>query len=450
MERYIIKYLMDSTHDEWRKRYYDYMRLALDHHLWSYGNNISSSLERWIDHKQNYVIPKHGIVRFILSKIKSKPQRVKPVESNIRVTSDKAYKYKLLAIYQKPYLPDDTIEALHQLGITVEYAYDEGKVWTDAMGRLNSWYSKMKFLPFNEIIMDNHIEELKEIYTSLLDAIKQSKIDALVVFTAEPFEAKILIDIFRELGRISMELIHGIPGSKPTEENRVDYVLTYGDGIKRIFLDAGFEEEKVLVSGNSKYVKYPDLIKDHLRCSTDDVLVLTSASSVEHQHQWEYDNFSTNDRSLLIAYLYSVEAVLKRVGVTHARLRPHPIVDKHWLSQFVDMDFYEMDYLSLSESYAKATCCIGQNSTAVLEAIQSGVSYIVYEPGDGKHSLTGDKLIPLYDGSNPYLKVAYKEEDLEQMINAHYCPDIRVLNGFMECFKPEVIKEVLDKHCNNK
>lgn len=453
MERYIIKYLMDSTNDEWRKRYYDYMKMALDHHLWSYGNHINSSLERWIDHKQNYVIPKHGIWSFIQSTItKILPTLARPKkEMNYEVNLQKQnYTYRILAIYQKPYFPNETVKALYEIGIGVEFACDEGKIWTDAMSQLYAWFGRMRFAPFNEILNDSHIEELKEIYVNLFEAIKESNMDALVVYTAEPFESKILIDIFRDLGKISIECMHGIPGNSPMEEERVDYVLTYGEQIRDIFLKAGYPKDKVLVSGNSKYLSVPNLSNQIVRCTTEDVLVLTSVTSVPHQHSWKYDEFGINDRSLLITYLYSVESVLKKNGIKHARLRPHPMLDKQWLMNFIDKEFYELDFLSLQESFAKATCCIGQNSTAVLEAIQSGVTYLVYEPGDGIHSMCGGKFTPLFDGSNPYLKVANTEEELDEMIKSHYCPDLRVLNGFMECFKPEVIKEVLDKHCKKQ
>jgi hypothetical protein len=266
-----------------------------------------------------------------------------------------------------------------------------------------------------------------------------------LVHTAELFETKIFIDVFRDLGKISIELIHGVPGTSSRIEDRVDFLLVYGEKIRKNCIISGYNPQKVLVAGNSKYLGQPVQNPSSLRCYYEDILVLTSAPFAGHQHDWEFEMFPIFDRSLLITYLYSVENVLKKNGISHARLRPHPSVSKEWLAGYVDMDFYELDYLPINLSLEQATCCIGQNSTTVFEAIQSGVSYMVYEPGDGSFSMTGSLLVPPFDGSDSFLRIANTEEQLDEMIQSHYCPDIKILSEYFESFKPKVILDILSK-----
>lgn len=459
MERYILKYLMDSTLDEWRKRYYDYMKMQLDSTLWAFGNHTSVNHERTIEHQQNYVIPRkdslkgiYGILRRAFDRNFLKKKSLKKqasIQNQNNDTLKKHYDYKIFSAFHLPWLlPDESVRKINETGIYVDFISDSSKPWSQSITRLQNWYSSMKLLPFNEVISEIHVQELKAIYNQLVEDFRDSDYEAVMVFSAEVFEAKILIDVFRDLGKVSIELLHGIPGATLlTEAEKVDYFLVYGEQLKQDAIAMGCDKNKLYVAGDCKYTEnFQTPIQ--LRCSMEDVLVITSATWREYQCEWEFEKFAINDRSLLITYLYSVENVLKRNGLTHARLRPHPHVMKDWLSKYVDMDFYELDYLDLSESLDKATCCIGQNSTVVIEAINHGVSYLLYEPGDGKHYITGSLLYPPFDGSNKWLKVANSEEELDEMIKSRYSPSPRIGKQYMEPFKPEVIRDVLYSHRN--
>lgn len=462
MERYILKYLYDSTTDSWRKRYYDYMKMRLDSTLWAYGAHRGvGNLERTIEHQENYVIPrKHslkaisGILqRAIHRKFFTQRQHNHQVAIQQQLIDSKQIKYnnKVLCAFHLPWLlPDEAVRNINNIGVKVDFITDSDQSWSNTIQRMLQWYKRTELIPFNELIKDRYVSELKDIYNQLLADFSQTDYDAVLVCSTELFESKILIDVFKELRKISMELLHGIPAIDAKKEiARVDYYLVYGEKLRQNYIDLGCDAKRIAVVGNSKYVS-PFNIPKEVRCSLDDVLVLTSSTSSAYQFEWKYDDFSLNDRSILIAYLYNIESVLKQNGVTHARLRPHPHIKKEWLCKYIDTDFYKIDNLELTDSFNKATCCIGQNSTTVIEALLHGVSYIVYEPGDGKYSMTNAKLFPPYDGSDEGLRIANNEEELDEMIKSQYRPSPEFGLLYIEPFKPEVIRDLLENSKNAK
>lgn len=456
MERYILKYLMDSTRDMWRKRYYDYMKMQLDRTFWAYGKHASNNLERTIEHNENYVIPRkdtikgiYGILRRAYERKflkKKRLQKQTSIQHKAINAEQRTFDYKIFCAFHLPWLlPDESVKKINDVGIYIDFISDSSKPWSQSIVRLQNWYNSIILLPFNEQINEFHVQELKAIYDQLVEDFRKTDYDAVMIFSAELFEAKILIDVFREVGKVSVELLHGIPG--PTlkiESDRVDYFMVYGEQLIKDAMAIGCDKKKFYVAGDCKYIKAFNT-PTHLRCSMENVLVVTSATTDEYQYEMEFDKFAINDRSLLITYLYSIESVLKENGVNRARLRPHPHIMKDWLCRYIDTDFYEMDYLDLEDSINQATCCIGHNSTVVLEAINMGVSYMVYEPGDGIHQMTGRKLYPPFDGSNAGLKVAHSEEELDEMIKERYCPSAELGRQYMEPFKPEVIRDILEK-----
>lgn len=457
MERYILKYLYDSTQDEWRKRYIDYMKLTLDHQLWSIGRQFSNSLE-WKKNLNSFIILHRGAVtceigskikRLICKKIHNAFHiRQKRYEMHEQLThiEEKSYDYRALSVMGTSFMTDECKKSLLDVKIRVDSIFDwsySDCTWFRCVHQLLEWHKSMELLPFNEIIKETHVEELRRLYGALLEVLKNEDFDTVFVHTAELFETKIIIDIFRELGKTSIEIIHGIPGGNPLIEDRVDHLMVYGEQLRSNCIKYGFNPLKVHTLGNSKYCSNSISVPQSLRCSDEDVLVLTTATAVEHQHEWEYEKFSSNDGSLLVTYLYSVESVLKKNNIFHARLRPHPIISKEWLAQYVDLDFYQIDKLELSESLSRATLCVGQSSTVVLEAILYGVSYLVYEPLNEKLSTTWSHLNAPFDGSDPFLRVAHTEDELDEMIASEYCPDISLLGEYMEMFKPQVLLRVL-------
>ena len=458
MEKYILKYLQDTTQDEWRKKYYDYLKLHLDSMLWSFGSHVAAgNYERSVEHSENYVIPRKdtltaikGILgraidrKFFKQKRLQKQGDIQPKKAIQSTVKDS---HKVFFAYHLPWLiPDETVRSLNNEGIEIDFISDSSKPWYSSVTRLLNWYRSIQLVPFNEIIKDKYVGELKELYNQVLEDFRKTDYEAVFVYSGVVFEEKIFIDIFRDLNRVSMEIPHGYLGyTSIVEIDRVDYYLLYGERVRELSIKAGFDPKKLCVAGGCKYTKSLDEISS-LRNSLDDVLVLTSVTSFDEQYYWDYDQFTISDRSLLISYLYSIEKILKSNGVKHARLRPHPHVSKEWIMKYVDAEFYELDnQWNLEESLAKATCCIGQYTTVVFEAISQGVAYYVYEPGDGKYTMLKEKLFPPFDGSDPDLRIANSEEELDEMIKTHYSPAADLGRQYMEPFKPEVIREILEK-----
>lgn len=455
MEKYILKYLYDSTQDEWKRRYYDYLKMHLDNTLWEYGAHMGCNLERTLEHAKNFVIPRetpisaiYGILQRAFERKFLAMRRLRKqaaIQSTTESTTSEQREFKVFCAFHLPWLlPDESIKAMNEQGIDVDFISDISKPWSKSVSRLMHWYSDIQLLPFNELIKDQYINELHEIYNQVRDEFNKTEYEAVLLYNAGTFEAKFFIDVFRDINRISIELLHGLPGSDTLldEVKRVDYFGVYGDKIRENCLVQGCKKEKIVVVGDCKYA-HPISYPTRLRCEMNDVLVITATTSTNCEYGWNYDKFLLKDRSLLISYLYSIENILKGNGITHARLRPHPQVKKDWICRYIDMEFYEIDTLDLSQSIKKASCCIGMHSTVAIEALMYGVSYIIYEPGNGKASLIGVELYPPFDGVDSKWEIANTEEQLNMMIRKCYCPSTDLIKQYIERFKPEVIREIL-------
>lgn len=449
MEGYVLKYLYDRSNNPKEKRFLDYFKMQLDYRLYNYGMHQSSDFEslqrKHIEEiEQDKGLKKLLHPRRIWRKFKESLAASKKTIQTVTIgnlTSNKA-RYKVLSFVP---LNKNAVEELKRNGIAV-FHYGkpcfEGEVQLDSksLRAFDKFREELEYADFNQMLTDENYDALEATFRDAVEEFRASEIDAVLVWTSETVGCKFIIDVFKEIGRPSITLQHGLPGIySKTTEGRADYLCVWGKAIRDKYLKIGFDPTKVLVSGNAKYSSMPSA--EMLRCDLQDVLVLTSATSGDHQYEWQWELFPKYDRELLITYLYSLETVLKKNGVQHARLRPHPSVSKNWLVKYIDMSFYEMDREDFKTSLTKATLCVGQLSSTVLEAMQYGVSYIVYEPSeDGVHGLIGGVIVPPFDGSSKYLKVANTEEQLNKMIKEKYVPDMRLLDEYMVPFDGAVIR----------
>lgn len=446
MERYILKYLLDYSVDPRRNRLLDYLKYELDRRLWSMGNHLSNSFESslLLTSPKNDVKHKVSVLNAVKRCIRS-ILRTKNSSLNINVINleeKQQYSYKVLCLVSD--LPSETLSLLDKSGVRIVMLSNYNNKSDSAIGNLTRWFEKLELLSFNKLLMQKNAIELDELFKNVLNEVRKEKYDALLVKTSELFYEKFFIDIFKEIKKTSITLLHGLPGLYSLDtESRSNYLLVYGKQIKRNFECVGYESSRVLVGGNYKYCS--PLNTTSLRCSLENVLVLTTSTYNENQHEWEWTKFSIQDRSLVLTYLYSVEFVLKKIGCCHARLRPHPIIRADWFKDYINMDFYELDNEEYNVSLAKATLCIGPTSTAFLEAINKGVAYLVYEPGDGQVSMNNIPLVPPFDGTDKRLKIAHTEEQLESMIKQAYCPDVSLLNDYMQPFDINLLKKII---CN--
>ena len=452
MEQYILKYLYDSTSDSAMRRLMDYCKFQLDSRLWSAGRHMPYSY----DTQRDLAEFRSRSSQSLRSRCRAKIQQVKSlfVRPREEVLYDDFPKQKQTnqsyAVWSFVDIPLESRKRLENEGIeyyyTNVYASRLSGYITPALVEIHQWYeSYICNAPFNEIIKPQNAAYLERLYHQLVDELRALPIDAVLVRTSELFFEKLMIDAFREIGKPSITLLHGMPGIYTlATESRADYLLVWGEKIKENFIKVGYNPSRVFVGGNYKY----DVMPSHemLRTSLDDVLVLTSAPFAEHQHEWEWNKFDIQDRGLLITYLYSIENVLKKCGVKHARLRPHPAVNKEWLKEYIDIDFYEIDRSDFIQSLTQATLCVGQISSTLLEALMCGVTYIPYEPSEnGKVGMGKATIVPPFDGSEKTLRVAYSEDQLYDMIIQKYSPNTFDMQAWMQGFDAHEIKMILEK-----
>lgn len=441
MEKYLLKYLYDQSSNPKERRFIDYFKIDLDNRLYSYGMHNSWNAELEVAKQERIMLnnrkkgrkffhPRRwyrNFKKWILSK--SVMKNAKPINGD-------TYKYKVLSLID---VPATTIDEFNKAGIGVDICQE--------IALPQALKDAFRVASFNQLLRQDNYDILDDFYNETVEKMRNSYYNAVIVRSSEPMECKLYIDVFREIGRPSITMLHGLPGIYTlAAESREDYLMVWGEEIRKNFIKIGCDAERVIVAGN---IKYAYINKNTtLRNTLDDVLVLTTATFYTNQHEWEWEKFPIQDRNLLITYLYSVEHILKNRGVQKARLRPHPSVNKDWLASYVDMSFYEMDYeKNLSLSLQRATLCIGQVSSTMLEAIMNGVSYLIYEPtDDGKHSMNNSIIVPPFDGTYPKIKVAKTEEELNELLNSHYNMDSSILDDWMIPFNAKKVLEVIEEN----
>lgn len=451
MEQYILKYLYDGASDEAMKRLLDYCKFQLDSRLWSAGRHIPYSYDTMREHTLYVTRAMQSPRKRLYAKLHQLCQlfEKKPVKEIAHQPLPKEKQtsrpYTVLSLVSIPTGSREKIEAegVEYYCVNMDGEQLSGYV-TPSMVKIHEWYQTyVRYASFNELIQPQNAVYLDRLFRQLVEELRALPIDAVLIRTSELFFEKMMIDAFRELGKPSITVLHGLPGvyTKATE-GRADYLTVWGEKIRENFIKVGYDPKRVFVAGNYKYDVVPHKT---LRASLEDVLVLTSAPFAEHQHEWEWEKFDIQDRGLLITYLYSVESVLKKAGVQSARLRPHPAVNKEWLMEYVDKDFYQIDTMDFIQSLTQATLCVGQTSSTFLEALMCGVTYIPYELSeDAKIGMGGAEIVPPFDGSEKTLKTAYTEEQLLKMIEARYSPEFD-MEAWMQGFDAKVIKKILEE-----
>ncbi|MDR1896777.1 MAG: hypothetical protein LBR10_08310 [Prevotellaceae bacterium] len=425
MERYLINYLKEAAEDDLHKKYIDYFKMELDEYIYNYGEHISSAYRR----KQ-----RRSIISYAHDKIQI-----------------------IIALYMKPYQQSNLKNILSCMWwFPIDMALDADFNLISSMfspwGKKNIIGDKnlLKLLEykrcairkgvFKDLYDTDFFEKLESQKDKIITQYKKYDFQALFLPTDAHFECKYLIDIFNELKKPSLIFSHGLPGFYSLDiDNRGDYLMVWGEKIKQNYINTGFDPNKIFVSGNPKYSEF-DKTKE-LRNSLENILIIPCSSSMWTQLDWGTPLLI--DRSMVILYLYKVQSVLKKIGVKHARFRPHPSIDKNWVHGFLDHDFYEKDEDSLSESCSKATLVIGATSTVFLEALMYGVNYIIFEPKEKNETLARWNLVPPFDGSEQDLEIANTEEELEYLVRNKYQVNVNILHDYMNPLDISVVKNII-------
>jgi len=293
---------------------------------------------------------------------------------------------------------------------------------------------------FTDIVSSNFLKTLPAYRKEMTDFYNKHNIMALFVPNDISFMENFTIKIFKEIKKPSFIFLHGLPGRyNPIDENRSDYLIVWGEEIKKLYIKAGFSKEKILISGHPYYRQYN---ATNLRFSFDDILIITKSLPGTQFS----DKVRLYDRGNIVVYLLQIEKVLELLGVKSVRLRPHPSEKIAWYYKFIDKNFFREDTDILSHSLSKATLVIGPSSTVLLESIYYGVNYIIFEPSIDNVDLFNLELVPPFDGTYNEIPVAKSEEDLKEILENKIKINSSVFNKFIKTpFDISFIKNILKK-----
>ena len=258
-------------------------------------------------------------------------------------------------------------------------------------------------LDFNELLSPAFLEEIAIFEKKMKAFFVEQKISSIFVPADVDFFSNLSIKVCKVIGVPSFIFLHGLPQAiEICKNNRSDYLIVWGEKIKDNYIKDGMNPDKIFVSGHPFY---KDFKTTEVKFGLDNIVVLTKSVS----------GTDFGDRANSILYLYSIEKVLKKLGVKAVNLRSHPGENPKWYMKFVNKGFYRIDS-SGSKSIKKASVVIGPTSSVLLESVYYGINYLVYEPIVQGLDFTGRRLFSPFDGSDARVSVANTEDQLEYMI----------------------------------
>lgn len=293
---------------------------------------------------------------------------------------------------------------------------------------------------YRTLIEKPFIEEVFRFKELLANSISRRGISALCVPNDLSFFHRISIDVFKEAHLPTFLFLHGVPGRySAIDDNSTDYLVVWGSRIKELYVNAGIDASKILISGHPLYQKFS---QDELRFDLQDVLVLDKIPQSGAPSR--SDAVILSDRGNSIIYLMMVQRVLKRLGVTSVRLRPHPATAGTWYLKFVESSFFRLDSLPLEDSLKQATLVIGPTSSALLEAMYYGTNYVLFEPSRDSRDLANYDLVPPFDGSDARIPLARDEKELEYLLRNKIRIDCSVWHDYIQTpFSIDFVKQLV-------
>lgn len=409
--------LLNLLNEEYGKKtddqlFFDYLHFNLNNKIYSFGlqfknpNEYKKSFGRKGKHKLlNFAIK---IYVLLFSCIERKPKTT-VILSSAYFNLNSNEEFKELLILSPPWVIGKNQKYL-------DYSFFKETFFL---------YNKL-LGDFKDLINSDFISLAKRYKVSFKDYVIKYKISALFLPQDVGFFEKIAIDVFKELNLPTFNFIHGLPGIyNDVDYNRTDYLVVWGESIKDNFIKAGFNPNKIIISGHPKYSNIS--LSKSLRFELDDILVITKSLNGSQFS----DSVILGDRSNLIYYLLSIKKVLEKLGVKKVRLRAHPSENINWYYEYIDRDFFIEDKDNLKTSLKNSSLVIGGTSTTFLEALIEGVNYVVYEPLIKNLLIDGFSPVAPFDGSEKKVPVAQSEYELEEILTKKVFVDLTILNDYI-------------------
>lgn len=303
--------------------------------------------------------------------------------------------------------------------------------------KFRKFKKKLETINFNEFFLPQNQNEINEISDILKSIYNKSNIEAMFYSNDVGFFERLSINIAKELRIPTFIVNHGAAArySNLINDNRADYLLTFGDIMKNNFVKSGFNSKKIFVFGHPFY---SGLKIDTLRFGFENILVLSkplSGQPLESSSRfsgYENDRTRISDRGNCLLYLIFIEKVLISLNIKKVRLRLHPSENSEWFKKFINTSFYEIDYLPLKESLDAASLVIGPTTSVFVDALFHGVNFTIFEPlhKNGTDILNHPVGHP-FDGSDIRIPVAKTEEKLLEILQNKTKVDLSVLNDFV-------------------
>jgi len=407
---YLLDYLKNNSYLNQSR--YDNLRYELDNQLHYYGDHYRDPHE-FLGNKNGNLIRKYIRYLFILYKIIR--NRKSLVEGDIILSN--AY-----------FTLNNELEKIGYNVFCPSWKMSQDR---NVLGDLDIFYlsekikSKFKHSHFNDLLTESFLSEVDRFEEKMTLFFQKRKIKSLFVPNDISFFENLSIQVCKQLDIPSFIFLHGLPGRyNKIDENRSDYLIVWGEKIKENYIKTGMNPNKIFVSGHPYYKK---LELHKLKYSFGNVLVLTKSIVGAHHS----DGVILGDRANLILYLYSVEKILKSLGINCVRFRPHPSENENWYLKFINKDFYKFDNENLQKSIQNSSLIIGPTSTVFLESLYYGVNYVVYEPSINNIEITNCQLVSPFDGTDPKIPVAKTEDELEYILKNKILVDPTCFNDYI-------------------
>lgn len=379
---------------------FNIIQYEIEKRIWFYGNHLKNSKDI-TKKKNNFKSNIRKNLRFFLDKVTKKNIAKNNIISNSFFSMNEKLSDLGFSIYNPPWkhinFRDEFKEKINSYRIRqicdeFNFKFHNGYTLSELINNINN---DVKYLEFEleKFFIDNDIKALFIPYDSAI------------------FES-IAINTTKKIGKKSFLPIHGLPANySKNYDNKTDYLLVWGEQIKKNYINCGFDEKKIIVSGHPNY-SVNLCTKEELKFSLEKILVINKPmgdTSLTYK-----DEMIRLHREHCLLYLFSLQKVLKKIGVYNVRLRIHPSERSEWYEQFIDTRFYEIDKLNLHDSINNSSLLIGPTSSVFLESIYYNTNYIVYEPSlmNNFHNF----LAPPFDKTDIRVPVAFNEEELIKII----------------------------------